>query len=876
MGTIKGNEVIINLDDSTYAHSFSTENLVHRREYDHVLGLLDKQLDGIDEYDKQCRITEREEPYTYHTLNNTIAILGGRGSGKTSFMESVLKYFHHEKQDEVKVLSSIDPTMLEENGHVLVLIVSIINKEVKKAYSEHELDVHSKSFENKRRWRQELKKISCGLAMLDGLGNGFNRDSNWQDDDYVMRKGFEAVSASFELEKNFHHLVETALDILGKKAFLLAFDDVDVDMKKGWKVLESIRKYITTPKILCMISGNIKLYSNNVRTQQWSQFNAMPNHESNSDHVRTQVNELEGQYLLKILKLENRVHLESLQETIHDIDYRVYSASESEDSIGNKYGDILEELGIREPSVAHRYKQYLLSLSLRSQINFLRSNITKKEVSVSCVEVFLSRMLASNISVEQAVQNPNMLIPIVSNYLIENGILKENYQLIPTSGYSNVNGCVTGLAILMTKHMRSNPFIIFDYMLRVAFIRNVVSSLTGKESIKDMANYINLRHDGSYKTLVGMAMAYEEGKKISNMSEHIRLYALNKTSKKSKSNDTNSRVDIMLKDKNAAIKTLGMIPLCALKKSSSNTSYPYFSVFLLLATICQILKAANDEDEIIRVIKESQIYRYYPIPTLESENLDMNVLEDEIFHDGTEDNDMTYKALIREIMKWKEDFHGKKMILPPHLLGRAVTRFYSSVKNIKKKHLGEQMHMSIICFLNACLIEEARENISSKTEGISIDSINFNNVVTSEKIFVDNLSKIVNAKVDEIIPFTILMASCPLIQSYIDFTKIEDSTEAIWNKMSRPIDFIRDLRLNAILNGVDKNNVRPSFCHSMKKWTKTLDFMIKNNIDIDTLLQDNDDKFVAANLNEKKIFRGRIKQEDVHSFRINYMKHKTI
>ena len=95
-------------------------------------------------------------------------------------------------------------------------------------------------------------------------------------------------------------------------------------------------------------------------------------------------------------------------------------------------------------------------------------------------------------------------------------------------------------------------------------------------------------------------------------------------------------------------------------------------------------------------------------------------------------------------------------------------------------------------------------------------------------------------------------------------------------QLSRPIDFIRDLRLNAILNGVDKNNVRPSFCHSMKKWTKTLDFMIKNNIDIDTLLQDNDDKFVAANLNEKKIFRGRIKQEDVHSFRINYMKHKTI
>lgn len=161
--------VVINLDDSTYARSFETANLVHIREYNHVLELLNRQIDKIEEYDRQCR-ERNEEPYTYRTYNNSIAILGGRGSGKTSFLKSVLKYYHsgkncengeidkNDRRNKVKVLSLIDPTMLEDSGHVLVLIVSLIDKEVRAACERGEFDIHSESFENKRRWQVELKR----------------------------------------------------------------------------------------------------------------------------------------------------------------------------------------------------------------------------------------------------------------------------------------------------------------------------------------------------------------------------------------------------------------------------------------------------------------------------------------------------------------------------------------------------------------------------------------------------------------------------------------------------------------------------------------------------------------------------------------------
>lgn len=887
--------VVINLDDSTYARSFETANLVHIREYNHVLELLNRQIDKIEEYDRQCR-ERNEEPYTYRTYNNSIAILGGRGSGKTSFLKSVLKYYHsgkncengeidkNDRRNKVKVLSLIDPTMLEDSGHVLVLIVSLIDKEVRAACERGEFDIHSESFENKRRWQVELKKISCGLAMLEGLGNGFKKEVNWQDDNFVMNKGFQAVSASFDLGRNFHHLVETALDILGKKAFMLAFDDVDVDMRRGWKVLESIRKYITTPKILCLVSGNIKLYSINVRIQQWNQFKEIHNIEKESDYSM-RVNELEGQYLLKILKIENRVHLDSLQEAIRYTDYHILDAG-FDKPIREKYTTIIHDLGINESSIVRRFVDYLLSLSLRSQINLLRSRIIENGIGVSCVEAFLSRMLACDIPVDLAVQNPNMLVPIIANYLIGHNLLKENYQLVPTSRDSSVNACVTGLTIIFMKHNLSNPFVLWDYMLRVAYMRNIVSSIIDGKLIEGIASYVNLRHDGTYKNMIGMSMAYKEGMKIMDMSEHIRLYSLNKSAKDGNSN----RIDSVLKDKKSAIKALGMIPLCALKKTSSNSSSSYYSVFLLFATICQVLKTGNeDKNEVIRLIKEAQIYRYYPVPTSDKDNLERSVEKDDIFSDGDSSADPTFDKLIDSIVKWKKDF-SKVKTRPPHLLGRIMTRFYSSVKNVKKDKLGEQMHLSIVCFLNSCLIEEAREYVTDATKGVSISDINFSNVVSSDKIFMDNLSKIPDEEINSIIGFTTTMARCPLIYNYLDVSLFANK-KSIWNddviagneeqNIKVILDKIAIIDQNAEMTtarkrGRNTKSGKPIFYYSRKNWGKTKDYLEKNGIDIYNLLKSYTDEQIANHLNGLNLFSTTIKENMIRSVRQICIESRTI
>ena len=123
---------------------------------------------------------------------------------------------------------------------------------------------------------------------------------NW----FIMESGLSSVHSAFNLAQDFHCLVEKALMILGKKAFLLVLDDIDVDMHKGWDVLEMLRKYVNTQCIITILSGNLNLYSLNVRKHQWSQLK--DNREFEEKGYDKIVNELEGQYLLKILKPEYR------------------------------------------------------------------------------------------------------------------------------------------------------------------------------------------------------------------------------------------------------------------------------------------------------------------------------------------------------------------------------------------------------------------------------------------------------------------------------------------------------------------------------------------------------------------------------------------
>ena len=109
--------VKINLNTCMNSRAFDDTEIIHKAEFEKAKQLIDTKLDSInDENHNNNNIRKR--------YNDTITILGSRGSGKTSFLMSVLS--HYENHAQIEIIELIDPTLIEEKGHIFLTLVSLI------------------------------------------------------------------------------------------------------------------------------------------------------------------------------------------------------------------------------------------------------------------------------------------------------------------------------------------------------------------------------------------------------------------------------------------------------------------------------------------------------------------------------------------------------------------------------------------------------------------------------------------------------------------------------------------------------------------------------------------------------------------------------
>jgi len=391
-------EIIINLQESSNAKEFKLGNRIHPMEFEHAILLIDRGIERATEYrdqEKRCKEQDNKNN-SRQRINDTISILGSRGSGKTSFLLSLLKYYkdkeEYKDKAEAEVLEIIDPTLIEEKGHVFLTILSLIEEAVCKKMKLDDCSPNDANYCLKKEWKDMLRKLADGLPSIDGIGLSMN-DTNWQDAEFIMDRGLKSVKAAKDLEANFNGLVTCALKTLDKKVFIITLDDIDVDFRKGWPVLETIRKYLTSPQIIVLLSGDLKLYSKAIRKQQWKNFGkALLKNEADalnkSNAYNELVTEMEGQYLQKVIKPENRIHLTTLLEKIELYSQIIeIKTKDSSIKILDYYNNELIEFGIINRFQAETYTSFLLSLPIRTQIQFLL-NFNNEDATIT--DAFLS------------------------------------------------------------------------------------------------------------------------------------------------------------------------------------------------------------------------------------------------------------------------------------------------------------------------------------------------------------------------------------------------------------------------------------------------------------------------------------------------------
>ena len=839
-------QVLIKLNESGDAQSFQEENLIHIVEYERVKGIIAQKIAFVNDIEKNRKqvvskdCKSHEEPKRLH---DTITILGSRGSGKTSFLKSIMYFYRC--HDEVAVLDIIDPTLMEEKGHVFLNIISIIQEAVEKVLNQKDCDPCNKEHKNDRKeWRDKVAKLAAGIPSIDGIGGHYN-DNNWQDPEYVMDKGLKGVSASRKLEQEFNCIIELALKHLEKKLFLLTFDDIDIDFKKGWPVLETIRKYCTSPKLVILLSGDMHLYSMAIRKQQWKNFGRplLMNEAEQQDklsYYNEMVTEMEGQYMQKVMKPTNRIHLKTLNEKLLKPEFviRVWEGENKANThIKDVYIKALQMFGIKNKNQAEAYYSFLLSLPVRSQIQFLLPFYSKdgswggSQINIESdilINAFLSELYDKQVDVQLATSVPKFLNIITLKLLLNEKVLSDAYQLQPTTTDKSLNSSLVALNFLISSRIRNNPSLIFDYFIRIGLTRNFLSSLgyqgendnenesglsrskklntsnvvSSKPSIEGLCKHASLLQDKVLKDSVGLMIAYMQanyyvfGRSTQIREEQCKVGMIPLLSlagkRKQALGSMSNRIDAAFKEKSPIQKAFGFFPLSISSHPWVNRSSAVYSIYNLIGVIAELLRQKETGiTDITLAIKQLSQVRLYSMPDFKRGNINLDLIEidDSDFENNSEIID-EYSLLIDLFQDWRTLHKGFNF--SPQTIGKTFTRLFTALENVsinvENDNVADILQLQIISLFNSVLIEEAIENFdTNKNKKLEIKvakekkGVNINNIRKDVSIFKNNLIAVLDR--DDMV-FTRWILSCPLLLAYINPNS----------------DFINELKI-FILNG---------------------------------------------------------------------------
>lgn len=507
---MNASSILIDLTQSTDVVLIERpEDRIQRDARDRAVFLLKRFTEEAVQYEQRARNSTRNSEssdWIIDRVHNAILVNGSRGSGKTTLIRNIFSdiergievHFH-----KIMVLYVMDPTLLEGKENIVVNIVSRIVKSCEEVYNFRGSSGDSE--EKYTAFRKSLSKLSSGFSLLDGVGSERIYDASWDDPQHILSYGLSRARSGAEFETCLHNFIRHALDFLDKSAFILAFDDIDTKFDKGWPVLESIRKYLTTPQLILMISGDFGLYSQLVRREQYLNLgeNLLRNDRPNRDYHNEEdlstwsidpmvnlVDRLEEQYLQKILKPENRITLSTLAE-MEESSSRKYSILIKSSGFGatkllsDFVDDILKKvLFITDSGDATLYRRALLSQPLRTVIQFLKTgdkiinetdHSSNQEIDAfrrDLPNIFASALYHQRLDpTAMASSDPDSLIAQIIEWSEATNGWETSYRLRPEYRAPDRNMAAFVLAVQVAKIVQHSSAQALVYMIKLGLTR---------------------------------------------------------------------------------------------------------------------------------------------------------------------------------------------------------------------------------------------------------------------------------------------------------------------------------------------------------------------------------------------------------------------
>ena len=249
-------------------------------------------------------IVDRLDDATHSSSSGTghrhaaILVDGQRGTGKSSVLVNLSTYLASADAsllNRVHVLKPIDPTLLEDSDNLFLNIVAaaiLADPDVKSAMA-HDSEARTNLYKR-----------------LQHLGHALENVQTQRE-----KKGLDKIRAFIgnqQLIEEVHQFFLAVLKLLKKELLVLPIDDVDTSLHRAFENLEVVRRYLTSPLVLPVISGDSELYQD----VTWRDFHGrlLKDSESRRLDALQRAQDLATEYHRKVLPLQYRLSLPTMQE----------------------------------------------------------------------------------------------------------------------------------------------------------------------------------------------------------------------------------------------------------------------------------------------------------------------------------------------------------------------------------------------------------------------------------------------------------------------------------------------------------------------------------------------------------------------------------
>lgn len=272
---------------------------------------IDKSIHLIDEH---LSVDPKEANDAQDYVNNIIAFVGERGAGKTSCMCSVisiLQELQNKKayntsfdnlktlpQKRIHALKLIDPSFFDAVHNILEIIIGeMYNRTSRDLSTSITVDKENEA----RKLLKSFQAIKRDMLYVD-KNTRFERDEELEE--------LSLLAAGVDLRTGIQKLIADYLSYFNSDVLLISIDDIDLNVKLAYEMVEQIRKYLILPNVMILMAVKIDQLSMVIQENLSKQFDQALKHDTRI-LTGNDISEMAERYINKLIPIESRIYIPS-------------------------------------------------------------------------------------------------------------------------------------------------------------------------------------------------------------------------------------------------------------------------------------------------------------------------------------------------------------------------------------------------------------------------------------------------------------------------------------------------------------------------------------------------------------------------------------